>query len=48
MVVSGQIHALATLSQGKEPLRPIALEKGKCLTLCQESNFDACVVQPIA
>jgi len=45
MVVSGQIHALATLSQGEEP---IALEKGKCLMLCQESNFDACVVQPIA
>jgi hypothetical protein len=48
MVVGGQVHALATLSQGKEPLRPIALEKGKYLMLCQESNVDACVVQPIA
>ena len=48
MVVSGQIHALATLSPGKEPLRLTAFEKGRCLMLCQESNFDACVVQPIA
>jgi hypothetical protein len=46
--LSSQIHALATLSTGKEPLRPIALEKRKFVTLCQESNYDACVVQPTA
>jgi hypothetical protein len=53
MEVSGQLHVLAALPTGKEPLVPIAEESG-CFggeinpCFCQKLNHDSLVVQPAA
>jgi hypothetical protein len=50
MEVSGQLHALAALPPGKEPLVPVVLDtvKRKIRSPRRESNPRTLTVQPVA